>query len=119
MLLAAAALTLLIVIAHSILGERYILIRLFRRELPRLFGADVFTKRTLRLAWHITSAMGLGFAALLVAMASHGGVDQHTIVAIIAATFALSGVIALVTSRGSHLSWIVSIAIAALAWLAR
>jgi hypothetical protein len=33
-------------LAHSCLGERAILIRLFRRpNLPRLFGSDVFTRR--------------------------------------------------------------------------
>ena len=43
-------------VAHSVLGERYILVRLFRREnLPRLFGSDELTKRTLRFAWHLTS----------------------------------------------------------------
>lgn len=38
-------------LAHSLLGERYILIRLFRREnLPKLFGSTAFTQRTLRFA---------------------------------------------------------------------
>ena len=36
-------------------------------DLPRLFGSDWFTRRTLRFAWHITSVAWLGFAALLVA----------------------------------------------------
>jgi hypothetical protein len=119
MLIAAAVLTVVIVIAHSVLGERYILTRLFRRDLPKLFGSDVFTKQTLRLAWHITSAMGLGFAILLIAMASPGAIDERTIATILASTFALSGIIALVISRGAHLSWIVFFAVAALAWLAR
>ena len=49
-LLAAAVLTLAVGAAHSYLGARYILIRLFRRaDLPHLFGSDVFTRRTLRL----------------------------------------------------------------------
>ena len=32
-------------------------------------------------------------------------------------TFAVSGVVALVGSRGKHLSWVVFLAIAALTWL--
>jgi len=44
--------------AHSVLGERYILIRLFRRsDLPKLFGSDTFTRRTLRFAWHLTTVV--------------------------------------------------------------
>jgi hypothetical protein len=55
MLLAAATLTCLLALAHSYLGERYILTRLFRRDdLPRLLGGTGFTKRTLRFAWHLT-----------------------------------------------------------------
>lgn len=38
------------------------LVRLFRRaDLPHLFGSDLFTRRTLRLAWHLTSVARLGF----------------------------------------------------------
>lgn len=51
MLLIAAILVVLTGIAHSYLGERYILVRLFRREgLPRLFGGTAFTVGTLRFA---------------------------------------------------------------------
>ncbi len=40
----AALLLFLVGVAHSYLGERYILIRLFRREdLPKLFGGTQFT----------------------------------------------------------------------------
>jgi len=116
-LLVAAALTALVAVAHSYLGERYILIRLFRRsDLPKLFGGVDFTKRTLRLAWHITTVLALGFAALLVVLASGGG-SARTEGRIISITCAASGLVAFVGSRGRHLSWIVFWAIAALAWL--
>jgi len=50
-LLIAASLATLLAAAHSYLGERYILIRLLRREdLPKLFGGVEFTKHTLRFA---------------------------------------------------------------------
>ena len=52
----AALLGFLLGVAHSVLGERYILTRLFRREnLPTLFGGTEFTTRTLRFAWHLTT----------------------------------------------------------------
>ena len=60
LLLAAAVLLALIALAHSALGERYILTRLFRRgELPRLYGSDWFTRRTLRFAWPVFLAIAL------------------------------------------------------------
>lgn len=116
----AAVLIALVGVAHSYLGERYILIRLFRRgNLPELFRNADFTKRTLRLAWHITTVLAFGFAAVLVVLASPGREDVRTIGRIISATFALCGFVALVGSRGSHLSWIAFFAIAGLVWVAQ
>jgi hypothetical protein len=113
---AALALTVVLAAAHSYLGERYILIRLFRREdLPRIFGDATFTKRTLRFAWHLTSVAYLGLGAVLLVLArqpsANGAAAQ-----IIAATFAASALVSLVGSRGRHLSWIVFGLLAVLAW---
>ena len=118
-LLVAAALVALTAVAHSILGERYILIRLFRREnLPHLFGSDRFTRRTLRFAWHITSVAWLGLAGVLLVLAGHDVPARSTLLQVVAATFLCSAVVAVVGSRGKHLSWVVLTAIALLAWLA-
>jgi hypothetical protein len=115
----AAILATLLAAAHSYLGERYILIRLFRRDdLPKLFGGTTFTKETLRFAWHITSVMALGIAALLLGLARPEGADAQTQARIIAATLAACGVVALIGSRGRHLSWIVFFAAGALAFWA-
>jgi hypothetical protein len=108
----------LVAVVHSILGERYILIRLFRRnDLPKLFGSDAFTRRTLRFAWHITSVMGLGLAAIIVELDAPGDAFARRTAEIISATCALSGLVALVGSRGRHLAWIAFFAIAVLTWL--
>lgn len=113
----AAILCLVLALGHSYLGERYILIRLFRREnLPHLFGSDVFTKRTLRFAWHITSVAWLGFGALLLAQAT-GNESPRTALRIVAWTFAAHAIVTLLGSRGRHLAWVVFAAVAsAAAW---
>ena len=117
-LYAAAALALGIGVAHSWLGERYILMRLFRRgELPQLFGGTEFTRNTLRFAWHITTLAWIGFAAILVSMAE-GALSTRTVGLIIGATFGAHFIVALVASRGRHYSWIVFLAIAVLAVMA-
>jgi hypothetical protein len=109
---AALVLAILLAAAHSYLGERYLLIRLFRREdLPKLLGSTEFTTRTLRFAWHLTSIAWIGLAAAVVA--------PGRVAEIAGATFAASGLAALVGSRGRHLAWIVFFGIAALAWAAR
>jgi hypothetical protein len=118
-LLAAAAVLVALAIAHSLLGERYILIRLFRRKnLPRLFGSDLFTQRTLRFAWHLTSVVWLGFAAVLALLARPGVPSRTGLLLTVVGTFGICGVVTLVASRGRHLAWIAFLAVAVLAWLA-
>ena len=118
LLYTAAALMFLVAFAHSYLGERYILIRLFKREqLPKLFGSDDFTRKTLRFAWHVTSIAWLGFAFIAIALA-HPELTHATIGLIISATFAVHFLIALIASKGKHLSWIVFLLIAVCIYLA-
>lgn len=94
-------------IVHSVLGERYILRRLFRRDnLPKLFGGTEFTVLTLRFAWHITTIAWWGFAAILVLLAEQS-VTFHNLASVLAATYLTTSIIAFVGSRGRHLSWLV------------
>lgn len=102
-------------VAHSYLGERYILIRLFRRpDLPKLFGGTEFTTRTLRFAWHITSIAWWGFSALLVALAQPP-VTASEVSLIVGATFLATSVATLIGSRGKHLAWPVFLVIGVIA----
>ncbi|NNE70552.1 MAG: hypothetical protein HKN29_09355 [Rhodothermales bacterium] len=114
MLTIAAVLIGLTGVAHSYLGERFILIPLFRRPLPKLFGDDVFTRQTLRFAWHVTTVTWWGIAALLLVNAE----PAQTSLRILSATAFVSFLVALVGSRGKHLSWVVFLAVAVLVWMA-
>lgn len=105
----AVVLISLLGIAHSLLGERYILTRLFRRtDLPKVLGSEEFTKRTLRFAWHLTSVAWWGLAALIVSVATG---SRETTLHVLAFTALLSGVVSLVGARARHLSWIVFAAV--------
>jgi hypothetical protein len=118
-LLVAAVLSVGIGAAHSYLGERYILMRLLRRtELPKLFGSDVFTRRTLRFAWHLTTVAWWGFGALFVLMASAQPAPQawRGVGGITAVMFGISAAITLAGSRGRHWAWLVFLMIALAAW---
>ena len=115
----AAILAIVLGTAHSLLGERYILTRLFRRnDLPKLFGGSDFTVRTLRFAWHITTVAWFGFAALLV-HAGRGDLTVTGMLQIIGLTFVASGFLPLIITRGKHLSWLVLFVIGGIAlWCA-
>jgi len=117
MLTTAAILTVAIGIAHSWLGERYIIGRLLRRSnLPKLFGDDSFTRATLRFAWHLTTIAWFGMAAVLVMLSGAvvGLRVSDGVVFAVAQTFIMSAVLALILTRGRHLSWVVFSVIAAL-----
>lgn len=107
----AAVLTIGVGIAHSYLGERYILMRLFRRpDLPKLFGSTDFTIRTMRFAWHLTTLAWWGFAAILIQLA-HQPPTTAVLGAIIGGIFLAHAAVTLFGSRGRHLAWPVFLAI--------
>jgi len=107
MLLAGSLLLILIGFVHSILGEKYLLIRLFRRDnLPKLMGSDWFTKRVIRFAWHITTVAWWGFAAILYFLSNPSDSVRAEILISISLVFAVSGLISLIFSHGKHLSWL-------------
>ena len=114
-LLAAAALVIMAGVLHSILGERLILGRLSPDALPPVLGSAQFTRRVLRLFWHLVSVAWWGIAAMLWALAfSPGTHGARTIAIVAAATFLVSAVVALVISRGRHFSWMLLLIIAIL-----
>ena len=105
MLKVAAILIALLALAHSFLGERYILIRLFRGRLPELFGGTDFIRNTLRFAWHLTTVLALGVSVLMLKL--DGAATPRDLVQTLGWTFIASGFLPLFFTRGRHLSWIV------------
>jgi hypothetical protein len=114
----AAILAFLMGLGHSIMGERYFLVRLFKREPLHHFGDAVFINRTTRIAWHLTTIAWWNAAAILTVF-TFRELDNTTVIAarIISNIFLLSGLLSLVGSRGRHLSWVIFFAISLIAWL--
>ena len=107
MILVGSFLLLFIGFIHSYLGEKYILIRLFKRDnLPRLLGSEWFTKRILRFAWHLTTIAWWGFSVILYLLSNPSDNFRSEILTTIAVVFAMSGVVSLLFTRGKHLSWL-------------
>jgi protein-tyrosine-phosphatase len=104
-LLLAATLMFAVGLAHSFLGEKYILMRLFRRpDLPKLRGSTEFTVRTLRFAWHLTTVAWWGFGAMLL-LAAQARLDQASALLALAVTMFVTSAVTLFASRGRHLAW--------------
>lgn len=119
MLELAAVLIALLGLAHSVLGERYLLTRLFKRDnLPPLFGGTAFTIGTLRFAWHLTTLAWWGLAALVL-LAANGEITAAGTLRVVALVALVSASLPLVFTRGRHLSWIVFLAIAGLIFAAQ
>ena len=115
MLITAAFLTFFIGLVHSVLGEKYLISRLLRRDnLPKLLGGDWFTKRLIRFAWHLTTIAWWGMAAIMLIMHNPEASLMKSLAVVLALVFGLSGLLALIFSKGKHLSWIVFFAIAGL-----
>ena len=115
----AAVLAFLAGIIHSTLGERLIFSSLDDAALPSVAGSSSFTKRVLRLFWHLLTAAWWGFAIILWLLAGRSSLQGpiQTIAIVIGSTFLASAVGALVGSRGKHFSWAVLALIAVCVWL--
>jgi uncharacterized membrane protein YciS (DUF1049 family) len=88
--------------------------RLFRRDnIPHLLGSDHFTKGTLRFCWHIMSLAVWGFAAIL---ANESKLNVFNL-CVIGSVFFLSGLLAIVYTKGRHLSWIAFFAVSAICFV--
>lgn len=118
MITAGAFLIFFIGVVHSYLGERFILMRLFRLEnIPELFGDDSFTKGTLRFVWHLLTVAWFGFGLMLLWLDGEPA-PKNNILHIVASVFFISALFSAGLTRGRHLSWVVFVTIAGLLILA-
>ena len=118
-LIVGGSLAMALGLAHSWLGEQFILIRLLRRlDLPKVMGSELFTKRILRFAWHLTTVLMLGLGAIPLLLSGEPLSHQAImIVRLESATFLLCGAVSLAVTRARHFSWVVFLAISILLWL--
>jgi len=118
-LVIAAVLSVLIGIAHSVLGEKLLLGPLFRRgELPKLLGSSTFARRVLRFTWHLTTVLAVGIGVVIWHLASSPLDPQAVwILRALSITFGVSTLISLIGARGKHFSWWVFLIITVLLWV--
>lgn len=107
-LVLAAALLFAIGVAHSVLGERWLIGPLLSPDYRRgMLAKSEFARQVLRFAWHLTTLAVWGFAAILagLSMTSTDGPAAQVTVAIIAAVCLISAIYIFVTTGARHLAW--------------
>ena len=117
LLYAACAVLLVLGIAHSLLGELWLLAPMPRFQGAAAFANDRLPKRTLRVTWHIATLLGYGDALVLFRYAQRGDGDPF-VVRVIAASLAVCGALVLLGTRARHPGWTGFFVAAGLCWIA-
>jgi hypothetical protein len=104
----SATIVFAISLAHTILGERFIINRLVAMDLFRLFGSEAFVKRTIRMAWHLTTVSWWGFSAMQVYWATVELTRQVFVAGIILiVVYGTMSLFSIVVVKGRHwISWV-------------
>jgi len=107
MLLWLAALMLAICgVAHSYLGEKYVLGRLLALPNLPLLRHDVgYTRAVYRFAWHLTSVAWWAFAAILIILALHPADALRAIAIVLALTCLIHFLVIVFTAGTRHPAW--------------
>ncbi|MDX1388498.1 MAG: hypothetical protein R3344_04880 [Acidobacteriota bacterium] len=115
----AAVVAVSIGLLHSFLGERLVLRPLERLDgLPQLLGSRRFMVRVLRFAWHITTVLLVGMAAIGIVIASDGvSRTAGSTAKVVAVTYLVCAAVAIVGSRGRHFSWVLFLAAGLAMWV--
>lgn len=118
-LIVGGILTILLALAHSYLGEKLLLQRLFSRcELPKLLGSRDFARRTLRFAWHLTTLLMVSIGTVAIAVGTQTQTAQASLILkIFAVMFVGCSLLSLIGARGRHFSWYVFAVIGVLLWI--
>jgi len=115
MLYIACFLAITVGLIHSLLGEKFIVMPLLESDnLPALQGSVEYTKKVIRVAWHLTSIAWVGFGAIMYVLSAQNETLHRDILLIISAMFLVSGILSGYFSNGQHLSWVFFGAIAGL-----
>ena len=129
---AAGGLTLLLGLAHSVLGELLLFRRWTNDCLPPLApfslievrkmglaGSTDLARRTLRFTWHLPAVLGWAFGAILLRLSSPSspGTDLAFVERAAALSFGACSLVVLFCTRGQHPGWVAFLAIAILIWL--
>ena len=111
----AAFLLFAIGIAHSVIGEKLLIIPLLQEKSVELFKTKPYIKRVIRFAWHITTISWWGMALVVIDLAQMevpSALSMHSL----AGTSLFISLVIFRYTKGRHLSWIVFLSISICLW---
>ena len=118
---AAAVLSFLVGLAHSILGEVLIFRRMRQGGLIPTNGGRVIGEGHVRIlwaSWHVLSLFGWCLAAILLLLSQAQPMGSTLLSPVIVIAMLASSVLVLVGTKGKHPGWVGLLAVAVLTWLA-
>lgn len=107
MILAAALMLFLVGLMHSLLGGRWLINPILAKEdLPIILGSLQNSKMTLLIGWHVLTLFWWGQAVVLIVMYLDVALAGQAVLLTLGVVSAITGGLAIVLSRGRHLSWV-------------
>jgi hypothetical protein len=119
-LVAAATVAALVAITHSALGEALIFRKLRKGTLIPNQAAAPLELRNVRIlwaTWHLASAFGFGFAAILLILGNRESAPDPVTAWTLILSFAVGSFLVLVATRGRHPGWIGLLIVSVLTYL--
>jgi len=122
LLLVAGALTILVGVVHSILGEILVFSRLRNGTLVPRAGKPLLRERHVRIlwaSWHLVSIFGFGFAAILLYASNpaNASASLDFTIKLISIILFIGSVGVCFATNGKHPGWLGLLVVATLAWL--
>jgi hypothetical protein len=120
-LAAAGALTVLVGLVHSLLGERLVFSRMRQGQLVPTNGGTVLRQPHVRIlwaSWHALSVLGWAIAAAIFLLAAQPLSELHaSLLHVMSLAMLVSAILVLYGTRARHPGWLGLLAVAVLTWL--
>jgi hypothetical protein len=121
-LLAAAALTFIVGLVHSVLGEKFVFARMRQGKLVPTNGGTVLRQPHVRIlwaSWHFLTVLGWALAGTLLLLASEPtALGLHaSLLQIITIAMLAGSVLVLYGTKARHPGWVGLFGVAILTWL--
>ncbi len=119
-LLAAAVVAALVGVIHSALGEVLIFRKLRKGTIIPNQAAAPLELRNVQIlwaTWHLASAFGFGFAAILLFLANREAAPDPATAWTLILSFAAGSVLVMAATRGKHPGWIGLLIVSVLTYL--
>ena len=117
----APALTVLVGLVHSLLGERLVFSRMRQGQLVPTNGGSVLRQPHVRIiwaSWHALSVLGWAIAAAIFLLAAQPLSELHTsLLHVMALAMLVSAALVLYGTNARHPGWLGLLAVAVLTWL--